>query len=685
MKKNIFSLLLLLAALVLLVSVGCESETDSEDMRIILDKEVSRTIIPADLDLSISEYNITCVGPDNKTHSYSTKRSTFLLQGVPVGSWTITAEGCNEKGTPLVKGSTTFNLNKGNTSVTVVLNELIGQGSLNLVYTWEGNNVEDPSVEVSIEDQNGNSYMSARKLEVKNSSATLTLSEIPAGSYIVHAILYDRNQKAAGYTEAVRIVDNKATTGSLSFNVDALPSVVGQLTLENKAGTPIVCTVKDLAPGDQIAAMENHKVVLDTSSFSSSDVSISWYLDGSLIGSGTEITICPTPGEHRLDVIASTRMLGATGSTSVSFQAALLGEPGVPVLAGTIQGTSDLKIGGRNTMEFLSDGNVLITSDESRTATICAIQRNNLVAKTSLQYDYPVIDAIQLNGYNKIALLYENVPISGETRGAVARYAYDSSAMTLTEEVTGQGNVSSNREGVYIVNAVGLIKNASWMNENFAAYGFTNQQKNYIVLRSINNTGTSIGSSSSYYTTGRVVHGTCQQPYELYAASSDGERMVFVNRIDGYITFSWSESNKYLSAIKTDATEVKNAGAVAIIPSASGENARAVVSVGQKLYIYSCSGDAISLVKTISRSSDEGESTGTVRMLTSFDEKYVYLLNAGASSISTWKIVDNNPVFVGVTSTQFSPARAAISPSGAYMLCCGADSSSISMFRIKTQ
>jgi|GEM_PF-6509366 len=687
MKKYFSSLLLLLAALALLVMVGCESETDTEDMRIILDKEVSRTIIPADLDLSITEYNITCVGPDNKTHVYNTRRSTFLLEGVPVGTWNITAEGCNESGTALVRGSTTFNLNKTNTSVTVVLNELIGQGALNLVYTWDGANVESPSVEVSIEDQNGNTYLSKRQLEISNSSATLSLSDLPAGSYIVHAILYDKGLKAAGYTEAVRIVDNKTTSGSLSFNVDALPSIVGQLTLENKAGTPIICTVRNLSSGDQIPAQENRTVSLDTSSFSSSDVSVSWYLDGSPVGNGTEVTICPNPGEHRLDVIASTRMLGATGSTSISFQAALLGERGVPVLASTIQGSTELKIGGRNTIEFLSDGNVLLTSDQTKTATICSIQRNELVAKTSISYEYPVMDAIQLNGCSKIALLYENVPIGGETRATSARFAYDSSAMTLTKEVEGQGLVRSTRSDIYLTKATGLIRNASWMNGNFGIFGYTNQPWNYIVLRSLTNTDTLINSAASYYTTGRVVHGSNStiSQYTLMNASQDGERMVFVNPDDGHITFCWNESNVYMSITESSLSQLEGATAVALLPSASGEAVRAAVAVGQTLYVFATDGESVTLVSTISRSSDEGSSTGTVKMFTSYDEKFLYFLNSGSSSISTWKIENSLPSFVGVTGTAFRPARAAISPSGAYMLCCGADSSTITMFRIKTE
>ena len=540
---------------------------------------------------------------------------------------------------------------------------------------------------MSIEDQNGNTYLSSRTLEINNSSATLSLSEIPAGSYIVHAILYDKGLKAAGYTEAVRIVDNKTTSGTLSFNVDSLPAVVGQLTLENKAGTPIVCTVQNLASGDQIAAQEDHTVSLDTSSFSSSDVSVSWYLDGSAVGTGTQVTICPTPGEHRLDVIASTRMLGATGSASISFQAALLGEPGVPVLASTIQGDADLKIGGRNTLEFLSDGNVLLTSDATRTATICAIQRNQLVAKTSITYDYPVKDAIQLNGYSKIALLYENVPLGGSTRATTARYAYDSSAMTLTKEVEGQGLVRSTRSDIYLEKGVGLIRNASWMNGNFGVFGYTNQPWNYIVLRSIANTDTALNSASSYYTTGRVVHGSNStiSQYTLMATSHDGERMVFVNSTDGHITFSWSESNAYMAITEGSASQLVGATAVALLPSASGESVRAAVAVGQSIYVYSTDGDQVTLVTTISRNSDEGSSTGTVKMLPSYDERFIYFLNSGSSSISTWKVVDNLPVFVGVTSTTFAPTRAAISPSGAYMLCCGADSSTITMFRIKTE
>ncbi|MCR5732424.1 MAG: beta-propeller fold lactonase family protein [Sphaerochaetaceae bacterium] len=684
MKKSIFNLLLVLTAL-LVIFVGCSTEeADTQDMRIILDKDASRTILPNDLNLSISEYKITCVGPDNKTHVYNTRRSTFLLEGVPMGSWNITAEGCNEKGIAIVKGSTTFNLNRTNTSVTVVLNQLIGQGALNLTYTWSGTDVSVPKVEVSIEDQSGNTFLPTRNLDVNASSATLSLSDIPSGSYVVHAILYDNGTKAAGCIEAVRIADNKTTTGSLNFNVDQQPDVIGHLTLENKAGTPIVCTVKNLEAGEQIEAQTNRSISLDTSSISSNDISIDWYLDGIKVGNGTEIEICPPPGEHRLDIIAKTNMLGTIGSTSIPFQAAILGQTGVPVLAGVTKASSNLKIGGRNTLKFLSDGNVLLTSDATMTATICSIKSNELVANTSIKYDFPVCDAAQLNGCNKIVLLYENANIDGAIRGAAARYAYDSSAMTLTKEVVGHGLIKNTITDYYLKSPVGIIKNASWMNGNFGLFGYTTQPRNYILLRSIENTNTAVGGSNSYYTAGRVVHGSSNSvsQYTLMSASEDGERMVFVNPDSGYITFSWSEANLYKSAIKDDATELVGATSVSLLPSAPGENARAVVAVGQTLYVYSCIGKDISKVSTISRNGDEGSNVQSMNMISSYNEKFLYILNS--NSISTWKIENNLPVFVAITETSFAPARAAISPSGAYLLCCSSDSNTVTMFRIKT-
>ncbi|MBR1937595.1 MAG: hypothetical protein IJ836_01400 [Spirochaetales bacterium] len=682
MKKSLSNLLLIFLASLMLF-VGCsQEEASTQDMRIILDKE-TRTITPSNLDLSISSYKITCVGPDNKTHVYNTRRSTFLLEGVPVGSWNITAEGCNDEGTSLVKGSTNFNLNKTNTSAVVVLNQLIGQGALNLIYTWPGSDVEVPSVEVSIEDQNGNIFLSARNLDISNSSATLSVNELPAGSYIVHAFLYNKGKKVAGYTEAVRIADGRTTSGSLNFNVTALPDVVGQLTLENKAGTPVICTVKNISSGDQVPAQTDLKVELDTSSINSSDITVTWYLDGIKIGTGTEITICPAPGEHRLDIIAATKMLGTTGSTSISFQAAILGEVGVPVLAGVTTSSEELKIGGRNTMEFLSDGNILLTSDATKTATICSIQLNELVANTSTTYEYPVCDAIQLNGYNKIVLLYENAVVDGTTRGATARYAYDGSAMTLTKEVSGDGLIRSNNSDYYIVKPVGLIKNANWMNGNFGFFGYSNQPRNFIPLRSIENSNTTLGSADCYYTTGRVIHGgkTVTQ-YTLMDSSDDGEKSVFVNPTDGYIDFIWSEANICRSLFLDDATELIGATAVSLLPAGNGEISRAVVTVGQNLFVYACDGESITKVRTIVRSSDEGSNVSSVKMLMNYDESFLYIFNE--QSISTWKIENNLPVFVGVTKTNFAPERVAISRSGAYLLCCAADSNTISMFRIKT-
>ena len=59
---------MLMAALIIFSFASCESGGSTADMRIILEKEVSRTITPGDVTLSITNYDFSCTGPDYQSH-----------------------------------------------------------------------------------------------------------------------------------------------------------------------------------------------------------------------------------------------------------------------------------------------------------------------------------------------------------------------------------------------------------------------------------------------------------------------------------------------------------------------------------------------------------------------------------------------------------------------------------------
>ena len=134
-RQKLNSILAIVLILSLALFISCEAKKNTADMRITMEKEVSRTYTPTDVNLSITNYELTCTSPSNEIFKYTTKRNTFILEGVALGEWNIKADGKNDNGTVLVSGRTTFNLNDTNTNATVILNELKGTGNVSLTYS----------------------------------------------------------------------------------------------------------------------------------------------------------------------------------------------------------------------------------------------------------------------------------------------------------------------------------------------------------------------------------------------------------------------------------------------------------------------------------------------------------------------------------------------------------------------
>ena len=147
MKRNhTIVLFAALALSALLLMAGCQEPVRTADLKVTLDEKADRTLAPADTDFNIASYYVKLTG--STTVDVTTVRSTFVVQGLPLGTYTISAEGRNNEGQVIVRGTSTFSLSAENNSATVTLNELVGTGSVNLNFTWDADLTADPSVEV---------------------------------------------------------------------------------------------------------------------------------------------------------------------------------------------------------------------------------------------------------------------------------------------------------------------------------------------------------------------------------------------------------------------------------------------------------------------------------------------------------------------------------------------------------
>ena len=408
----------ILAALaILMVFTACAESEDTASLRIVLDRNSSRLIAPADFPLDVKKYRIDGVGPKGEKISITTAKSSATLDGLTIGEWTLTATGLNEKNNEIVKGSTTFNLSANNTTCTIVLGELVGNGNLSIALKWDINRIVAPTISLELKKQ-GEEEPRELHAVMNEPAGTAALNEenLASGSYILIGKLYSQKVLVSGFVEAVRIVEGKISQADIEFSLDMLPSAPGSIQLINEAGLPVYCTINGLE--DEVSAGEKRTITLVPEDDTLKNITVDWYIDGTYRTSGMEFDLTPEPGLHRLDAVAYTDKIGSYGSTGMNFAAVVNTEMGIPGNRFTATASCGLKLGGNTLVHFLPNGNFLLFSKANASMQLCSISRNtvNVLAEwTSADFDFLSTDPVDclsrsLDGENITIVVAANNP-----------------------------------------------------------------------------------------------------------------------------------------------------------------------------------------------------------------------------------------------------------------------------------
>lgn len=686
-KKGILAMLLALAIMLL---AGCQEAQQTADLRILLDESGSRILTPKDpADFKVEKYHVICQerGKANPIELESI-RSSFVIQDLPIGEYTIEATGRNAAGDDIVRGSTTFSLSHTNTTATVVLSELIGQGNVNISFTWDGNLITEPSVKVTLSPRDGQSVEAVTEtLAVSNNSASFTRSGLPAGSYTIVAELFDGETKVAGCVEALRIGQNSTVNGSVSFDLDELPSSVGNITLENQAGIPIECRIIGLENEEAVEAQKEIVVSLDTSGLEESGLAIEWYLDGSFLGKGKEIRLTPQPGSHRLDVVASTSKLGSTGSTQINFEAALLGEAGMPVLGALMSTDDGISLSADMVFDFLQDGRLLVIDNATYTAQICSLVRNTLRVEGSQTLQQRVID-IATSDSTKVVLAFED--------GSSAVYSYNTATARLQNPMSNDGWIREEDQLAY-KKIYGLAPSGSYCGyeDTYAVFSTidyladddpAHDNLNVIGFHDKSDAeATKIAETMVFFD--NKFNGDC----EIFALSANGREAVLIDQDTGF-TAMWGDmtlaDGTKRNLIRKETISYANVSAAVPLPMVDSGHVRMVVADGDNFIIYEAENESPSAavgfdeVATLMRS--EGSELNTVHMLVDSSESFLYTLNQGNDSLSTYRIEsDGQLTYIGMSDLTFTPSKATVSANGEFMIVLGNDGE-LALMRVRT-
>ena len=420
--------------MILVISfAGCKEEPGRSSLHLTMQRneEQNRSILPQDTPLEVSRYAVTGTGPQGSTFELQSTNPTMEVEGLLMGNWDIVAVGQNKNGVNLVSGSTTCSLTSEPTNALIELNSLVGTGTMNVQFSWDKTKISNPSIDLWVTDPEGiKTKVNPTTSNYINGSVYYSAA-YPAGSYMLQGRLYSGTSAVAGCAEVVRIVGGKTTDGLISLDLDKYPEIPSSLTLINKVGTPIECSISGITTS-VTALQEVTASVTIPASENSEGLGVLWFLDGEQISSSLDCSFTPSTGTHRLDLIAKGALKASSGSASISFKAIVAGTPGYPVLANTVADNTDgLKISGDTKMAFLPDGKILLASSIHNTLQICRIVRDSMeVIRTYTQAEgfntVKITDILVDKNTNRVAIADNQNP-------GITLYQYSSTNASLTK------------------------------------------------------------------------------------------------------------------------------------------------------------------------------------------------------------------------------------------------------------
>ena len=437
--------LLILMMILIIGFTGCKEEPGRSSLRLTMrgTEGQDRSIVPKDTPLEVSRY-ATGEGPQGSTFEIQSVNPTIEVEGLLMGTWSIAAVGQNNQGVNLVHGSAECSLSNEPTNVLIELKTLMGTGTMNVKLAWDETKISNPNIDLWVTDAAGIKTKVAPTTNNLDNCSVFYSATYPSGSYLIQGMLYSGNTSVAGFAEIVRIVGGKTTEGTIDLDLDKYPEIPSSLTLINKAGTPIECSIS--ASQTRGGTTGDYCKVSFPPSENSKEFEAEWFLDGEEISTSLNCTFTPSTGKHRLDLIAKGALLASSGSASITFKAAVAGTPGLPVLAKSVTDNTDgLKISGNTKIAFLPDGKFLLASTMHNTLQICRIVRDCLeVVRTYTQADgfntVKVTDILVDKNTGRVAIADNQSP-------GITLYQYNANNTSLTK-LYSRDNVAYKTESV---------------------------------------------------------------------------------------------------------------------------------------------------------------------------------------------------------------------------------------------
>lgn len=333
-KQTITSIICFAVALALLISCAANGNTEQATVRFHLGVERTRTIAPEDAVVTTSSYRFTFKSNSSeliKTLDISDD-DTYEIAGILPGYYTVTVEALNNSSEVLAEASTNYRFLPGLNSYSITLDSLSGMGSLAVDFSWdkdlfidnEGEAITSTLV-LSLKNQSNTTVAIAEDALVMNAeegTASLSMSDLPAGSYLLSIQLKNGSSFVSGTVEVIRIADNTTSSGSIKLDGKLLIKVEG-FGVTDLTSAPIKATItpnKIFEEGDEpTAATFTITFTSLPKGITEDDITIEWYTGDFFAGRGKNASLQPDSGTTRITAVYKCSKLGSMGSTSIDF------------------------------------------------------------------------------------------------------------------------------------------------------------------------------------------------------------------------------------------------------------------------------------------------------------------------------------------------------------------------------
>lgn len=292
--------------------------TEIQEQQSVIDEDKSNWIsaIGNIKGLNVESYRLRGEGPDGAKFGWIYVTSPRIaLSGIRRGEWTLYAEALGSDGTVVATGELTTFLSDSTPIGTLFLSAEKGKGNILCQFSWNTAEVLNPSVEIYIKSENGEfSARDKSEIKIEDGIAKWEAKNIPAGSYIVRAILKDEGEVVSGVAAALRVIDGKQSVGDCHFIIDNLSSVFG-INLQN---SPVDTVTGSIALNQGILSYHCNEAP------DGIELSYSWFLDGSALPDSDEKDVdirdlALKKGFYRFDCIASNKLGFTSINTSTIF------------------------------------------------------------------------------------------------------------------------------------------------------------------------------------------------------------------------------------------------------------------------------------------------------------------------------------------------------------------------------